>query len=175
MLKIRGAELRGTKGSSGGKHVFSLAVALVLALLGMKEALAFSATYWTLDGPLPPVLSFDSTTATVTGSPLASDTGIYFEIFSSHSAIGTRSTVWLFDFTSTNPAVGTLGTPFSFQVNGPSASTFTASGLPSGLSINSSTGLISGTPTAAGAFTVTVGFSKTIETGTDTFTLTISR
>lgn len=34
--------------------------------------------------------------------------------------------------------------------------TWSASGLPPGLSINSSTGVISGTPTAVGAYTVTI-------------------
>lgn len=55
-------------------------------------------------------------------------------------------------------AVGTVGVPFSYQIiatNGPT--TFTASGLPPGLSVNSSSGLISGTPSAAGQSVVALG------------------
>src|SRR6202000_1033915 len=53
--------------------------------------------------------------------------------------------------------------------------THSASGLPAGLSINSATGLISGTPTAAGTSSVTVtARDGTGVTGSSTFTLTIS-
>src|SRR5579862_7231218 len=62
----------------------------------------------------------------------------------------------------TNPGSqsGTVGTAASVQVHatdsGGAALTYSASGLPAGLSINSSSGLISGTPTAAGTSSVTV-------------------
>ena len=62
----------------------------------------------------------------------------------------------------TNPGnqSGSLGTAVSLQIQAIDASgenlTYSAVGLPSGLSISSSTGLISGTPAAAGSSTVTV-------------------
>ena len=81
----------------------------------------------------------------------------------------------------TNPGSqsGTVGTAASVQVHatdsGGQALTYSASGLPAGLSINSSTGLISGTPTAAGAATVTVtATDATGAAGAATFTWTIS-
>jgi len=75
---------------------------------------------------------------------------------------------------------GTVGTAASLQMtatDSQSGQTFTwsASGLPAGLSINSSTGLISGTPTTAGTNNVTVTATDTTNaSGSTSFTWTIS-
>ena len=64
--------------------------------------------------------------------------------------------------TVTNPGnqTGSVGTPASLQIHASDsdggALTYGASGLPQGLTINDSTGLISGTPTTAGSYPVTV-------------------
>ncbi|HTZ42260.1 MAG TPA: M4 family metallopeptidase, partial [Jatrophihabitans sp.] len=84
--------------------------------------------------------------------------------------------------TVTNPGsqTGTVGTAASLQiVASDSASgqtlTYSATGLPTGLSINSATGLISGTPSAAGTYSVTVTAKDTTNaTGTASFSWTIS-
>jgi len=53
--------------------------------------------------------------------------------------------------TSYAGAIGAVGVPFSYQLTGTNSPTeFQAGSLPAGLSLNTSTGLISGTPTAAG-------------------------
>ena len=49
-----------------------------------------------------------------------------------------------------------------------------ATGLPAGLSVNSATGLISGTPTATGTSTVTLSATNAAGTGNATLTLTIA-
>ena len=81
--------------------------------------------------------------------------------------------------TVNNPGsqTGTVGTAASLQLSasgGTSPYTWTASGLPTGLSISSG-GLISGTPSAAGTFNVSAtAKDSTGATGSATFTWTIS-
>jgi len=57
-----------------------------------------------------------------------------------------------------NSATGTVGVPFSYQIQAtnPPILSYGASPLPAGLSVNTATGLISGTPTTAGAINVTL-------------------
>jgi len=90
---------------------------------------------------------------------------------------GTGNTV-----TVTNPGsqTGTVGTAASLQAKASDSASgqtlsYAASGLPAGLSINSATGLISGTPTTAGTSSVTVTATDgTGASGSATFTWTIS-
>jgi subtilase family serine protease len=95
--------------------------------------------------------------------------------FQSTSTTGNTVTV-------TNPGnqTGTVGTAASLQIHATDSAsgqtlTYSATGLPAGLSINSSTGLISGTPTTANTYNVTVTATDTTgATGSASFTWTIS-
>ena len=59
--------------------------------------------------------------------------------------------------TSATTASGTVGSAFSYQITATNTPTsYGATGLPAGLSVNTGTGLISGTPTAAATSTVTL-------------------
>ncbi|PZE57571.1 hypothetical protein DEJ24_11155, partial [Curtobacterium sp. MCPF17_001] len=64
--------------------------------------------------------------------------------------------------TSGTPTAATTGRPYSYTVTatGTPTPTFTATGLPAGLTIDSTTGVISGTPTATGSSTVTITASN---------------
>jgi uncharacterized repeat protein (TIGR01451 family) len=76
---------------------------------------------------------------------------------------------------------GTINVPYSQATSatgGQTPYTFSATGLPAGLSINSGSGLISGTPMAAGSFSVDVmvtdGFATPANTVTRNYTLLIA-
>src|SRR5438477_2437243 len=77
--------------------------------------------------------------------------------------------------TSTLTATGTAGVPFSYQITATSNPTsYDADGLPGGLSVDPTTGLISGTPTGVGTFSVTISATNVIGTGSAALTLTIT-
>ncbi len=77
--------------------------------------------------------------------------------------------------TSATTANGTVGTSFSYQITATNTpTTYGAAVLPAGLSVNSATGLISGTPTSAGTSTVTLSASNAAGTGNATLTLTFA-
>jgi subtilase family serine protease len=95
--------------------------------------------------------------------------------FQSTSTTGNTVTV-------TNPGsqTGTVGTAASLQITATDSAsgqtlTYSATGLPAGLSINSSTGLVTGTPTTAGSNSVTVTAKDTTgASGSASFTWTIN-
>jgi hypothetical protein len=96
-------------------------------------------------------------------------------------AVGSHITVPTSGVTVTNPGSqsATVGTAVSLQVSASSSNsgslTYAATGLPTGLSISSSTGLISGTPTTAGSYSTTVTVTdSTGATGTAAFTWTVT-
>lgn len=77
-------------------------------------------------------------------------------------------------FTNTGFAAGTVGAPFSFlisAINSPTA--YAATGLPAGLTINTATGVISGTPTSAGTTVVELSASNAGGVARSTLTIAI--
>jgi len=78
--------------------------------------------------------------------------------------------------TSPLTASATVGKPFSYQITAShNPTSYSASGLPAGLLVNTATGRISGTPQSAGTATITIGATNASGTGTAKLVLTIKK
>jgi hypothetical protein len=76
--------------------------------------------------------------------------------------------------TSSTTATGTVGQAFSYQITASGSPTnYNATGLPAGLSVNTGSGLISGTPTGVSTSSVTISAVNSFGSGQATLTLTI--
>src|SRR5438552_11203519 len=133
---------------------------------------------------LPSGLSVNTSTGLISGTPAAgTDAGSPYSVtISATNAGGTGSATLTLTINPATPviqppftATGQVGVAFSYQItatNNPTS--FNATGLPAGLSVSTSTGLISGTPTTAGTYTVTISATNAGGTGSHTLTLTIN-
>ena len=76
---------------------------------------------------------------------------------------------------SPTTATATVGQLFTYTITANNSPTsFNATGLPAGLSINTATGIISGTPTKSGTHTITLSASNVVGTKNLTLTLTVN-
>jgi hypothetical protein len=147
------------------------------------QTLTYSAT------GLPAGLSIGSTTGLISGTPTtAGSSSVTVTAKDTTGASGSASFTWTINpkatntVTVTNPGsqAGTVGTAASLQIAATDSAsgqtlTYSATGLPAGLSISSTTGLISGTPTTAATSSVTVTATDTTgASGSATFSWTIS-
>ena len=138
---------------------------------------------------LPAGLSINSSTGLISGTPTtAATSSVTVTAKDTTNASGSASFTWTINsaggntVTVTNPGnqTGTVGTAASLQIHATDSAsgqtlTYSASGLRAGLSINSSTGLISGTPTTAATSSVTVTAKDTTNaSGSASFTWTIN-
>ncbi|VVE76123.1 autotransporter outer membrane beta-barrel domain-containing protein [Pandoraea anapnoica] len=123
---------------------------------------------YVLTGTLPTGLSFNPATGTISGTPTQTSVGSAVTVVATDAnhfsgAIGYNVRVLgpNLNIVTSSLAAGTLGVPYTqgISVSGANAGfTVTATGLPNGLQLtqNGSAYAITGTPTAAGAFSVTI-------------------
>ncbi len=127
---------------------------------------------WSISsGTLPAGLTLNASTGLLSGTPTAAGSSpVTIRVVDASGQVATRAVTLVIAaapgvvFT---PAAGEVGVPYSQQPTvtggtGPFTWRISAGSLPAGVTINAATGLVSGTPTASGTFSITV-------TATDSF------
>jgi prepilin-type N-terminal cleavage/methylation domain-containing protein len=144
---------------------------------------AYNPVEYTASG-LPSGYSINSTTGLISGT--TSTAATYSVTIGATNEDGSGTNTLAISVPSIYPVVsggsttGTQLSAFTYQIVATKMSGgyhpvgYSAAGLPSGLSLNASSGAISGTPTVAGTFTVTLGAQNEDGTGTATLTITVN-
>jgi uncharacterized repeat protein (TIGR03803 family) len=166
---------------SAGSTSGSVGQQFIYQIVASNQATGYSATN------LPAGLSFDSTLGVITGVPTSD--GTFAVTIGASNASGSNTTQLTITIdpapatTGTSPVIasgavtGKTGQPFSYQVIATgvtSAATISAGGLPAGLSINPTTGFISGTPSEDGSSNVSLALTDGPATATGTLQLTFT-
>ena len=141
-------------------------------------------TATTISGTLPAGVTFNPTTYVISGTPTAGGTFSFTVGVSNACGSATKTVtititggscaVPLPTVTSPLTASGTVGSAFTYTLTtSGTVSGVTVSGLPAGLSFNSTTNVISGTPTTAGTHSVTVVVTGPCGSTTVTIVITV--
>ncbi len=170
---------------TGSSSALSISIAsLPQGVVGSSYSGSFTAvggaspfTWSVSSGQLPPGLSLSSSTGALSGTPTASGNyNFAIQLIDSSSSVQSASTTVSLPVVSpptaptplaiatTSIPAATIGSAYStaLQSSGgtpPYAWSITAGGLPNGLNFSATTGLISGTPTAAGTTNFTAAIA----------------
>lgn len=173
-----------SSGSGGSIPVISsasTATATVGTAFSYQITASYSPTSFGATG-LPSGLTVNTTTGLISGTPSAS--GVFNVTLSAKNTYGTGTKTLQLTvnaapqppvITSPTSASATVGKVFNYQITASNSPTsYSASGLPAGISVNTSTGLISGTPTTAGSYAVSISASNSAGKGSATLTITVN-
>jgi uncharacterized repeat protein (TIGR03803 family) len=152
-------------------------VPLSYRAVGSQGTESFSATN------LPGGLSIDSASGLITGTPGTGTVGATTATITLTNAVGSTAAQVTFNIVSLPAPViggflstyGAVGTSFSYFIvasNNPSG--YSTSALPAGLTLDATTGIISGTPTTAGTTSVLISATNAQATTSATLSLVIS-
>ena len=180
--------------SAPAAPVFTRATPPATATVGTAYTYTFAAsgnpapTFRVSSGALPAGLGLNTTTGVLSGTPTAAGAAT-FTVAANERGQPRRGHLLDHDHREPGPvgsgvhgvhAAGdaTVGTAYSytFAASGSPAPTFrvTSGALPAGLALNTTTGVLSGTPTAAGAATFTVAATNGVSPDAVTPSLTIT-
>jgi len=159
--------------TSSGTATGQVGVAFSYSITATNSPTSFNAT------PLPAGLSINTATGLVSGTPISSGTTTVTLSATNAGGTGTKTLALTINpatpiITSPASTVGKQGSAFLYQItatNGPTS--YNATGLPTGLTVNTATGLISGTPVAASTSTITLSATNAGGTGTQSLAATI--
>jgi len=179
------------KGGSGSGALSIASSSLTSGTVGTTysatlQAIGGTTPYmWSLSsGSLPAGLSLNASSGAISGTPTAAGTSsftVQVKDASSNTAsqslnIAIAAAKQTLSISTSSLASGTVGTAYSAMLQATGGTTpyswsITSGSLPPGLSINTSSGAISGTPTAAGTFAFT---AKVTDAASDTSTKSLS-
>jgi hypothetical protein len=135
---------------------------------------------WFNAEPLPTGLSVDSVTGIISGTPLVS--GSFPILIETTNAYGTATNTLTLTLAPGAPQItsaltknGKQGAAFTYTIkatNNPA--TYSAASLPSGLTLDPITGVISGIPLVNGTYLVTIGSVNVFGSDSKTLTLTLA-
>src|SRR5207245_2904439 len=139
-------------------------------------------------GTLPSGVTFNAATGVLSGTPAAGSAGSYPLTFTAANGVGSNATQSFTLKINRAPAITSANTP-AFTVGTARSFTVTASGfpapmlsetgtLPSGVTFNAATGVLSGTPAAGTGGTYPITFTAANGVGSNasqSFTLTVSQ
>ncbi len=170
----------GTPGNDGPPTITSSLTASAVAgasfsyqITGTKFPTSFGAT------GLPAGSDINTATGVISGAPMVD--GVFEITVSATNSAGSDSKSLVLTISIPPPPVitsalsvsGSINVPLTYQIvgtNGPTS--YNATGLPAWLSVNTTTGVLTGTPPAVGSFQVTIGAANF--GGSDSETLSIS-
>ncbi len=128
---------------------------------------------------LPFGLSVNATSGAITGTPTSAGSATVALSATNGSGTGNASLVITVVppapvISSAGTASGQVGVAFSYQITASNVPTsFSAAGLPPGVSVNLLSGLISGTPTAAGSYPATIHAGNAGGSGNASLAITV--
>ncbi len=145
----------------------SYSVPVNVPLAGITPTFSGTVTNCTVSPSLPAGLSLDSSTCSISGTPTASQSAVSYTVTASNSGGSTTAVLSISTFMQIivsytgGPYTYIVGTPITALtpsiINGPASSYSISPALSPGLNFNTSTGVISGTPSsAAGSANYTV-------------------
>src|SRR5438067_1084763 len=135
-------------------------------------------------GPLPPGVTFNTTTHILSGTPAVGSGRTYPISFTVTNVVGTTTQLFTLtvneapSFTSTGTVTTTVGGVVSMTVTAsgsPAPSIVQGGTLPPGINYNLSTHLLSGIPSTAGIYNFTFTATNALGTATQNFTLTVNQ